>query len=356
MDTKNNSERTIHFFTKGDRNTASSRQRAYIVADKLKEVGLSCIVHEPFVNRLNKTKWPKKAVVIKDLFTCLLQVKSNDVIYLQRTVYSSYFINVLLLHHSFFKSKLVFDFDDAIFLHLPAQTERLTRKAERVIVGSHLLQEWAQQYNKHVYLLPTAIDFLCYSKYSIEYSEVKPITIGWIGHGPDHYENLEIFAPVIKACASRGLNIQLLIIGSLRSEKVKSLFSHIAGVTTHFIDSLDWSAPDVIPQALQPFDIGVMPLKNTEWNTGKCAFKAIEYMALGIPVVVSAIGENNYLIKNGINGFRASDTTEWADKLEQLICSVELRKKMGQCGQQTIKQYYAYHAIIPTLYNILQSV
>ncbi len=351
-----NPTKTIHFFTKGDRNSASSRQRGYNIADRLAGLGLKCIVHQPFINLLNKTKWPHKAGIIVRLIKCLQRVKPNDVIYLQRTVYSNYFIAIVLVHQFFYKIKLVFDFDDAIFFHFPKQMKRLTRNADLVIVGSHKLEQWAIQHNNNVKLIPTAIDFPSYSKYAVRYVQHDFITVGWIGHGPDNYENLELLAPVLQECTDRNLKIRLLVIGSLKSEKVKSLFNNIYGIKVDFIDTLDWAVPDVIPNSIQAFDIGVMPLVNSEWNEGKCSFKAIECMALGIPVVISAIGENNYLISDGENGFTATGTADWFNKIEQLANCAALREKIGLCGQETIKKQYAYHVVVPELYTLLQAL
>jgi glycosyltransferase involved in cell wall biosynthesis len=38
---------------------------------------------------------------------------------------------------------------------------------------------------------------------------------------------------------------------------------------------------------LSSSDIGIMPLKHTMFENGKCGFKLIQYMASGLPVVAS---------------------------------------------------------------------
>lgn len=347
---------TIHFFPKGDQQTASSRQRAFNVAAELSKLGLSTVVYKPFTQLLSKTPWPGKLRVIISIFRCLLNTKRGDIIFLQRAVYSNYFVIIVFFYKSVFRRKLVFDFDDAIFLNLPRQTRLLTHIADIVIVGSHNIMDWALKYNRSVYLIPTGIDFSCYSKYSVQYNNHRPITIGWIGHGPDHCDNLALFVPVICECARRKYSVRLMIVGSLQSEKVKSLFNSIPGIYIEYIDSLDWSEYGAVPKAIHSFDIGVMPLTNSLWNKGKCAFKAIEYMACGVPVILSAIGENNFVVEDGKNGFTAKDTEEWVTKLERLLHDAHLREKLGRNGQDTVRTTYSYDITMPKLRIILERI
>ncbi len=86
------------------------------------------------------------------------------------------------------------------------------------------------------------------------------------------------------------------------------------------------------------FDISVMPLVDNDLSRGKCAMKILESMAMGIPVVASDVGENKYIIEDGVNGFLASNTEDWVRKLEILIRDESLRKRMGEAGLKTIQE------------------
>ena len=66
-------------------------------------------------------------------------------------------------------------------------------------------------------------------------------------------------------------------------------------------------------------DVGVYPLADDEWSKGKCGFKAIEFMACGVPVVAAAVGVNREIIQDGVNGFLASTDDEWVEKLGRLL-------------------------------------
>ena len=77
-------------------------------------------------------------------------------------------------------------------------------------------------------------------------------------------------------------------------------------------------------------DVGVYPLADDEWSKGKCGFKAIEFMACGVPVVAAAVGVNREIIQDGENGFLASTDDEWVDKLARLLS--DRRAQTALCG------------------------
>jgi glycosyltransferase involved in cell wall biosynthesis len=91
---------------------------------------------------------------------------------------------------------------------------------------------------------------------------------------------------------------------------------------------------------LLEMDIGVMPLPNDEWTRGKCGFKILQYMALGIPTVGSPVGVNAEII-SGSNGYLATTNTEWIEALERLIFDRALRKRLGEEGQRTVIERYS---------------
>lgn len=347
----------IHFFTKEDMQVGSSRQRAFLVAKELNKRGFYAIVHQPPLIFTSTAPWHKKIKLISQYISSLILIKKEDIIYLQRTIYNKYFLGLIILYKLLFRRKMIFDFDDAIYLHSPSKTKILTKLADAVIVGSHTLMAWAKKYNKNVYLIPTPVQFENYAKYTKKYPEIiNKIVIGWAGGAIDQFENLKLLVPVFQKLIDEGLQIKFILIGALGYKPVYELFEKIKGLETEFIDKLDWSKSDAMPRQIQRFDIGVMPLVDNGWNRGKCAFKAIEYMACGVATICSAVGENNYLIRDGQNGFLARNEYELYKKLKQLILDKNLREKLGREGQRTIKKRYSYEVNIPILQAILNNL
>jgi glycosyltransferase involved in cell wall biosynthesis len=95
-------------------------------------------------------------------------------------------------------------------------------------------------------------------------------------------------------------------------------------------------------------------LWDDEWALGKCGFKAIQFMACGIPTVASAVGVNRDIIQDGINGFLASTEAEWVEKLTMLLRDAELRRRLGLAGRQTIESGYSLVAHAATLVDALE--
>jgi glycosyltransferase involved in cell wall biosynthesis len=105
---------------------------------------------------------------------------------------------------------------------------------------------------------------------------------------------------------------------------------------------------------LSPIDIGVMPLPDDEWSRGKCGLKALQYMALGIPTVMSPVGVNRAIARDGA-AILASSDTEWAQALRALIDDPELRARLGEIGRARVEKEYSVHAVAPRWEDALRS-
>lgn len=349
---------TVHFFTFSDERGGSSRQRAFKVAEKLKERGMSVVVHWPPSLLLSRTPWPDKLRLIIAVIRALSHIKKGDIVYLQRTIPNKYFFIIMVGYLKFFRRKMIFDFDDPVYVHTPFKTKIFTQMADAVIVCTHGQRDWALQYNPNVHIFHIAVDLPAYQKFTKSYGQAgSPLRIGWVGTGPEHLENLKILATAFKRLLSKNPPpFIFVLIGALKNEKVYKLFQGVSGLQTEFIDELDWKNPESVPREIQGFDIGVLPHRSDGvWNRGKSSFKILEYMACGVASVASQFGEMPYLIKDGVNGYLASSDEEWAEKLEKLLSNNELRARLGRVGQKTVREDYCYDATIPRLIKILRS-
>src|SRR5205085_8472859 len=101
------------------------------------------------------------------------------------------------------------------------------------------------------------------------------------------------------------------------------------------------------------FDVGVMPLPDTPWAQGKCAFKLIQYMACAVPVVASPVGANRDVVDSTCGVF-ASTPQEWIDALRQLRESPRLRQDMGESGRARVERHYSLKQNLPLLAAVLR--
>ena len=240
------------------------------------------------------------------------------------------------------RKKIIYDFDDAIWLtdkttegwlektlRWRSKVKSICRWSYKVSCGNEYLSAFARQFNKSVVYNPTTIDTTALHnvKKSQSTSQEK-IVVGWTGsHSTLKY--LDIIKPVLVGLEKKHPTIEILIIANQRPElELKSL------------KFLPWRKDSEVADLLK-IDIGIMPLPDDEWTKGKCGFKALQYMALGIPAVVSRVGVNEKIVSHGVNGFIATTHDEWFKSLDLLIQDKMLRFNMGEAGRKKVIDQYS---------------
>lgn len=346
----------IIFFAKGDRKLPSARTRAFLISDYIKTLG-----YESEAYHIKTRPWWELSLErLRELqrnISILLSIKKDDRLFLQRTIYQIDFFILVLLRKFLFRRGYIFDFDDAIFLekgHCTLKTKIIVKYADVVIVGSHFLKEYAIKLNKNVFIITTLLDTERIYLPQPNKPASDEVVIGWTG-SPVHYENLKILVHPLQRLVNEQYNIRLILLGLSGNKKIRKLFEQIRGLKSSFIDFLPWDNPREVVRFIQNFDIGVMPLTESEWNKGKDAYKAKEYMACGVATLCSAVGENNYIIKDGINGLLASNESEWYEKLKKLITDLKYRDKIARGGRLYIEKECSYKTFVPKIMEIIQS-
>jgi glycosyltransferase involved in cell wall biosynthesis len=119
------------------------------------------------------------------------------------------------------------------------------------------------------------------------------------------------------------------------------------------VQLVPWRAETEVP-ALSAIDVGLMPLPDDEWSRGKCGLKALQYMALGIPPVVSPVGVNSAIVQDGINGFHACTDEEWVDRIALLLRDPELRRRLGAAARLTVETTYSARVQAPRMAAVLR--
>lgn len=333
----------ILFCLLGDRTKASSRVRGYWMAEEFEKRGIQCTI----VAGGNR----------KSLLLCLAMLPNHDVIFFQKDS-SKWHIRLLRIANLMGKITL-FDLDDAPSRVNRAVTMknagRMIAGASAVMAGSQALLQYVRQYNQNAFFLPTCIKLENYIPAAKNYP-VKAPCIGWIGNGAHYAEDLVqiLSGPLRHIGATRQVRFKL--VGACGNKKLYDAFSDIRGVETVFVDQICWSDPASVRNHLAEFDIGLYPVLDTEFNRYKCAFKALEYMAMRIPVVVSPIGANSYVVENGIDGFHANDTKEWIGALNKLISDPAARNKFGQAGRRKVKTQYSISGSAMKLSSVMRQL
>lgn len=241
------------------------------------------------------------------------------------------------------KAKVIFDFDDSIwlpnvseanrkfaFLKNPDKTKTLIALADLVFAGNDYLAGYSRKFNSNVAIVPTTIDTDEYRR--IPREKNSKICIGWSG-SKTTIQHFSHAIPALRQLKEKyGEQIEICVIGdeAYRNDELE-------------IIGLPWKKATEIDD-LSRIDIGIMPLPDDEWSRGKCGLKGLQYMALEIPAIMSPVGVNSDIITDGENGMLADTTDEWVEKLSLLVDDADLRKKLGKAGRQTVEEYYSVNA------------
>jgi glycosyltransferase involved in cell wall biosynthesis len=248
---------------------------------------------------------------------------------------------------------ILYDFDDAIwmtdttdanrrwgFLKCAGKTAELCRMASAVVVGNETLAEYAREHNANVWVVPSTVDTDRYLPREHSDSHA-PIVIGWSG-SPTTVKHLCTISGALRR-VSTAASVELRVMGGQLD---------LPGVT---VSLRGWS-PRREVEEVQQFDIGLMPLPDDPWCRAKCGMKALLYMAAGVPAIVSPVGVNTTIIKDGVNGLLAATEEEWTDRLLGLVRSVKLRRRLGKAGRATVEAHYSLRVHACRVVEILQSL
>jgi len=102
--------------------------------------------------------------------------------------------------------------------------------------------------------------------------------------------------------------------------------------------------------------VGIMFLPDDEWARGKSAFKALQCMGMGLPVVCSAVGPSLKLIRHGENGLLATTPDEWEESLGRLVADRALRDRLGRAGRRTVETDFSMIRSASSLAGVLRAV
>jgi glycosyltransferase involved in cell wall biosynthesis len=286
----------------------------------------------------------------------LMILSEYDIIFVQREAFmtgSSFFERM----YSKSRAKLVFDFDDAIWLfdvshankHLgwlkkPEKTSQIIKVSDAVIAGNQYLANYARQFNNNVVVIPTTIDTEYHKPSAVATDPKAPVCIGWTGSMTTvrYFRMAEPALLRIKEKYGDRVRFKLFGSGGYEHRELG-------------IKGIPWTIEREVEE-LKDIHIGIMPLPDDEWSKGKCGFKALQYMAMEIPPVISPVGVNTEIVQDGVNGFLASNTDEWVERISYLIDNPQARIEMGKKARQTVIDKYSVASQQPVYLNLLNSL
>ncbi|HOU99139.1 MAG TPA: glycosyltransferase family 4 protein [Bacteroidales bacterium] len=259
----------------------------------------------------------------------------------------------------FFSKKIIYDIDDMVFLGHSSDANKsfkalkgtqkmifLMRIADHVITCTPVLDKFVHKFNPKTTDISSTINTDTYKiKEFLTFN--KPIIIGWSGsHSTSIY--LKLLEPVFQELLNKGIEFKVLVIGnkdfSFENKNIKT-------------EAISWNLENEVNDLMR-FDIGVYPLPFEQWVYGKSGLKALQYMALGIPTIATAIGANYRIINHGKNGFlvEKNDIQKWVEYILHIINDIDFARELGKNARKTVLEKFSVEANKEIYLNVLKSV
>lgn len=255
-----------------------------------------------------------------------------------------------------FSKKIIFDIDDLVYLKgiqskatpLISRLKGagkpiyLMRVADHVITCTPYLDSFVRKLNANTTDISSTVDTVLYKERTDYSLHSGKVVIGWSG-SLSTSKYLHLLDDVFRALNDR-IDFKLLVIGDPD-------FS-IEGID---VEAMAWSKELEVP-VISRFDIGLYPLPDEEWVYGKSGLKAIQYMAMGIPTIATAIGSNFRVMEDAESGFLVRTREEWVQRILDLVHDEQLRRLIGQNARKKVEQYFSIKANTQTYLDIINKV
>lgn len=260
-----------------------------------------------------------------DRYKALIASNFYDVTWVQKTLIPYHLTLELKVH-----KPIVFDLDDAIWLDEgKGFTDKIITGSDLVFAGNAYLADWAGNYNKNISIIPTAVDTTVYTLQTA--SNKDRFVIGWIGTS-GNYKYLRKIIHAFKTFFDKRTDAVLKIIADRYPIELNEIAANIEFVPWH---------PEGHIQEMSDFSVGVMPMEDDEWTKGKCSFKMLQYMAMGMPVIVSPYGMNKDVLGQSDIGLGPISDLDWANALEEVYQNQQTYRNKGLNGHALIQKKYA---------------
>lgn len=244
------------------------------------------------------------------------------------------------------KGPLILDVDDAVWLNTGGhRVSTLAAASDLIVCGNRYLAERFSEWNANIEIIPTAVDTHVYRPRRTPDSGEPPV-VGWVGTS-GNFPFLYAIEPALARVLKERKHAKLLIV----SDKPPRL-RHVDSLRVEF---RLWS-PAVEIEALGEMSLGLMPLIDDPWCAGKCSYKMLCYLAVGLPVVVSPFGMNQDVLDLAVLGFAATTETEWIAAMLCLIDNPQLRNTMGAAGRSAVEYHFSLQALSKRYASVFRSV
>lgn len=230
---------------------------------------------------------------------------------------------------------------------------RVFSTASAVICVSRGVADHVKRYPeaKNLHVLPNGVNVSRFSEGVKPRKASDVFTIGFVGtlkpwHGVD------VLLESFRQFHRRYPKSRLLLVGDgpEREALEQIVGEHKLGAAVTFTGAV---SPEVIPSYLKQMDVGVAPYPNLK-DFYFSPLKILEYMAAGVPVVASHVGQIPELIEHEVTGLLCPPGK--ADKLTVLLTDIfqqpVFARRLAQSARQKVAREHSWDAVVTKLLEL----
>lgn len=241
----------------------------------------------------------------------------------------------------------IFDFDDAIYtrpgrphsfitdIKVKRRLRAWLENADVITTASEWLADYARQYSSSVVVVPMSLDLEEWKPAAKKTSET--ITIGWSG-APGNIPNIEKLDTMLTGIIKRYPFVRLAVYSGKKPNLSCPFEYHPF-------------SPGTEAEFGRQLDIGMLPLDEDEFTSGKSPIKAIQYLASGIPVVGNRFGATREIL-NDTNSMQVNSENDWSDAISALVENREQIAVMGKAARAFAEENHDINKVGRQLINI----
>jgi glycosyltransferase involved in cell wall biosynthesis len=220
----------------------------------------------------------------------------------------------------------------------------LVPKFDGIFVISDKLKSFFKPYNPSIEKILTVVDTSFFnirndSDYDFPY-------LAYCGNMDLEKDGLEILLDAFSRMRERHPGLKLMLVGDDSDENRKiKLLEIIEGLKLE--DRVFFTGQvgrEEMPRLLGNARLLVLAKPDNEQNSGNFPIKVGEYLATGVPVVLTTVGEIPLFIKNGETGFLAvpGSVESFHSRMMGALSNYERAKEIGARGRELAVQVFDY--------------
>jgi glycosyltransferase involved in cell wall biosynthesis len=285
-------------------------------------------------HELELISWPRH---LWGWFQLGRRLRHADVVIAQRKLLRNW--QLCLLRRA--ARRLVFDFDDAVFLR-DSYSRRGLRSggrarrfaavvgaADAVVAGNDFLAAAARRHTRfdRVHVVPTCVEP---ARYPLADHEHNPdaVQLVWVGSSST-LQGLEAIRPMLEALGN-----------GLPTLRLKLICDRFLELKHLLVVPCPWREADEACE-IAAADIGISWVPDDDWSRGKCGLKVLQYMAAGLPVVANPVGVHPEMVRPGVTGFLPRTQAEWAEAIIELGHKPGVRRQLGGQARALVEERYS---------------